>query len=59
MQIEHHLFPQLPRHQLHAVAPRVRALATKHGVPYTMLGFFEAIGQCLSALHTMSFAVIS
>jgi len=58
MQIEHHLFPQLPRHQLHAVAPRVRALASRHGLPYTYLGFFEAIGVCLGDLHRMSSALV-
>ena len=57
MQIEHHLFPMLPRHQLHNVAPRVRALAEKHGMPYTQLGFFEAIGVCLGELHRMSTAI--
>lgn len=57
MQIEHHLFPMLPRHQLHKVAPRVRALVEKHGMPYTQLGFFEAIGVCLGELHRMSTAI--
>ena len=58
MQIEHHLFPMLPRHQLHAVAPRVKALASKHGMPYTYLGFFEAIRTCLAELHRMSTALV-
>lgn len=57
MQIEHHLFPMLPRHQLHKVAPRVRAMAERHGMPYTQLGFFEAIGVCLGELHRMSTAI--
>ena len=58
MQIEHHLFPMLPRHQLHDVAPRVKALAEKHSLPYTQLGFFEAIGVCLGELHRMSTALV-
>uniref|UniRef100_A0A8C7NH42 Cytochrome b5 heme-binding domain-containing protein n=1 Tax=Oncorhynchus mykiss TaxID=8022 RepID=A0A8C7NH42_ONCMY len=33
-QIEHHLFPTMPRHNYHLVAPLVRALCEKHGVPY-------------------------
>lgn len=33
-QIEHHLFPTMPRHNYHMVAPLVRALCEKHGVPY-------------------------
>jgi len=53
MQIEHHLFPLLPRHKLRAVAPRVRALAERHGIPYVELGFGEALRYCLVDLsHT-------
>ena len=59
MQIEHHLFPMLPRHQLHDIAPRVRALAEKHGVPYIQLGFFEANWVCLSELHKMSTSLVA
>uniref|UniRef100_A0A4W5M1V1 Fatty acid desaturase 2 n=1 Tax=Hucho hucho TaxID=62062 RepID=A0A4W5M1V1_9TELE len=33
-QIEHHLFPTMPRHNYHLVAPLVRTLCEKHGVPY-------------------------
>lgn len=28
------LFPRMPRHNYHLVAPQVRALCEKHGVPY-------------------------
>lgn len=41
-QIEHHLFPRLPRRQLRAVAPAVRDLCKKHGLPYNCAGFWEA-----------------
>ena len=57
MQIEHHLFPQLPRHQLHAVAPRVRALAERHGIAYVETGFFEALVYCLRDLRRLSTAL--
>jgi len=57
MQIEHHLFPQLPRHRLHAVAPRVRALAEKHGVAYVETGFLEALVHCLRDLRRLSTAL--
>nr|ALE14476.1 delta-6 fatty acyl desaturase 2 [Boleophthalmus boddarti] len=33
-QIEHHLFPTMPRHNYHKVAPRVKALCEKHGIQY-------------------------
>lgn len=34
-QIEHHLFPDLPSNRYAGIAPRVRALCEKHGIPYT------------------------
>lgn len=33
-QIEHHLFPRLPRRHLHTAAPIVRAFCAEHGLPY-------------------------
>jgi len=33
-QIEHHLWPNLPRHHLAAIAPEVEAICIKHGIPY-------------------------
>jgi NADPH-dependent stearoyl-CoA 9-desaturase len=33
-QIEHHLFPTLPPQRLREIAPEVRAVCEKHGVPY-------------------------
>ncbi|XP_051807616.1 acyl-CoA 6-desaturase isoform X1 [Acanthochromis polyacanthus] len=48
-QIEHHLFPTMPRHNYHLVAPLVRALCDKHGVPYQMKtmwqGFADVVGS--------------
>jgi delta8-fatty-acid desaturase len=33
-QIEHHLFPTMPRHNLSKVVPLVREFCDKHGLPY-------------------------
>ncbi|XP_070930584.1 acyl-CoA 6-desaturase isoform X1 [Macaca nemestrina] len=33
-QIEHHLFPTMPRHNLHKIAPLVKSLCAKHGIEY-------------------------
>ncbi|KAJ3597057.1 hypothetical protein NHX12_003457 [Muraenolepis orangiensis] len=33
-QIEHHLFPTMPRHNYQVLAPLVQALCEKHGIPY-------------------------
>jgi linoleoyl-CoA desaturase len=34
-QIEHHLYPDLPSNRLARIAPRVRAVCERHGLPYT------------------------
>ena len=43
-QIEHHLFPSMPRPHLRRVAPIVRAYCATHGVPYTVTGLLESYG---------------
>jgi fatty acid desaturase len=35
LQIEHHLFPNIPAWRYPAMAPRVRAICERHGIPYT------------------------
>mmetsp|Transcript_416 Transcript_416/g.499 ORF Transcript_416/g.499 Transcript_416/m.499 type:complete len:303 (-) Transcript_416:215-1123(-) len=52
-QIEHHLFPQLPRHNLAKVQPMVKDLCAKHNIPYRSTSFTGAIGECLSDFHRM------
>jgi len=54
LQIEHHLFPQLPRHQLRAIAPRVRAIADRAGVPYKEMPFLTAVRICLEDLSVLA-----
>jgi linoleoyl-CoA desaturase len=34
-QIEHHLFPDLPSNRYAEIAPRIRALCERFGLPYT------------------------
>jgi fatty acid desaturase len=43
-QIEHHLFPSMPRPHLRLAAPLVREYCTRHGVPYTVTGLRESYG---------------
>ena len=38
-QIEHHLFPRAPRHNLRKIVNRVRPFCKKHGVPYMSVSF--------------------
>ncbi|XP_032214355.1 fatty acid desaturase 2-like protein FADS2P1 isoform X3 [Mustela erminea] len=49
-QIEHHLFPTMPRHNYHKVAPLVRSLCAKHGLPYVSKPMLEAFGDIVRAL---------
>jgi fatty acid desaturase len=46
-QIEHHLFPTLPAHRCAAVAPEVRALCEKYGLPYTTGTLRQQLGSSL------------
>jgi fatty acid desaturase len=49
-QIEHHLFPTLPRGRLGKVAPRVAALAKKHGEDYQSDTIFKAYARVFRSL---------
>jgi len=41
-QIEHHLFPSMPRPHLRKAAPVIAAYCRAHGVPYTQTGLFAS-----------------
>lgn len=41
-QLEHHLFPRLPRCQLRNISPLVKDLCKKHNLPYRSLSFWDA-----------------
>ncbi|XP_027330454.1 acyl-lipid (9-3)-desaturase-like [Abrus precatorius] len=41
-QVEHHLFPRLPRCHLRKIAPLVRDLCKKHNLPYNCVSFWKA-----------------
>uniref|UniRef100_A0A3B4V6E4 acyl-CoA (8-3)-desaturase n=1 Tax=Seriola dumerili TaxID=41447 RepID=A0A3B4V6E4_SERDU len=49
-QIEHHLFPTMPRHNYHLVAPHVRALCEKHGIPYQMKTMWQGLTDIVRSL---------
>uniref|UniRef100_A0AAQ5ZJB4 Cytochrome b5 heme-binding domain-containing protein n=1 Tax=Amphiprion ocellaris TaxID=80972 RepID=A0AAQ5ZJB4_AMPOC len=49
-QIEHHLFPTMPRHNYHLVAPLVRDLCDKHGVPYQMKTMWQGLTDVVGSL---------
>ncbi|CAI9153605.1 unnamed protein product [Rangifer tarandus platyrhynchus] len=49
-QIEHHLFPTMPCHNYHKVAPLVKSLCAKHGLPYVNKPMLKAFGDIARAL---------
>lgn len=51
-QVEHHLFPHLPRHNLRKVSGMVKALCDKHDLPYVSVGFWEANRMLFKTLKT-------
>ena len=50
-QIEHHLFPRLPRPHLPLAVPIVRSFCERHDLPYTVTGLGESYAQTLRHLH--------
>ncbi|WP_460812363.1 fatty acid desaturase family protein [Nocardioides salsibiostraticola] len=50
-QIEHHLFPSMPRPNLKHVQPIVRAHCAAYGVPYTELGLFASYAVVVDYLN--------
>nr|AGG69480.1 fatty acyl desaturase 2 [Argyrosomus regius] len=51
-QIEHHLFPRMPRHNYHLVAPMVHALCEKHGIPYKVKTMWRGLVDVIRSLKT-------
>jgi fatty acid desaturase len=50
-QVEHHLFPSMPRPNLRRVQPIVREYCAQLGVPYTEVGFFTSYRIVISYLN--------
>lgn len=50
-QIEHHLFPSMPRPHLRLAQPMVRAHCLSLGLPYTETGLIESYRQALGHMH--------
>ena len=53
-QIEHHLFPNMPRNRLKNARPVIRAFCADHGVTYHETGFWRSNREILSHLHAVS-----
>lgn len=55
--IEHHLFPDLPPNRQREVAPRVKEIVTRHGLPYHVTPLGETAALLLKALTGLSIPV--
>ncbi|XP_061165492.1 acyl-CoA 6-desaturase-like isoform X1 [Saccostrea echinata] len=49
-QIEHHLFPTMPRHNLYKIQPIVQSLCKKHGIPYQMKTLSQSFVDIVKSL---------
>jgi fatty acid desaturase len=52
-QIEHHLFPNMPRPNLRRAQPLIRAFCHHHGLAYTEASLFGSYAQAVRHLHTV------
>jgi fatty acid desaturase len=52
-QIEHHLFPSMPRPSLRRAQEPVRAFCAEQGIAYHETGFFASYAQVLRHLHSV------
>lgn len=54
-QIEHHIFPDLPSNRYPELAPRVRALADRYGLPYNTGSLSRQFGTTVWKILRLSF----
>jgi fatty acid desaturase len=52
-QIEHHLFPNMPRPNLRHAQPLVRAFCAQHNLPYTEATMFGSYAEAIRHLHSV------
>jgi fatty acid desaturase len=50
-QIEHHLFPNMPRPNLRRAQPLIRAFCERHGLDYTEASLFGSYAEAVRHLH--------
>ena len=56
-QIEHHLFPDLPSNRYPEIAPRVRALCARYGLPYNTSSLSRQFGSTVSNILRLSLPI--
>jgi linoleoyl-CoA desaturase len=53
-QIEHHLFPDMPSNRYAEVAPRVRELCERYGLPYTSGPLYKQYAGVLATIARLA-----
>ena len=53
-QIEHHLFPNMPRNRLKKAREVVKAFCAERGIPYHETGFWRSHREILGYMHEVS-----
>ena len=56
-QIEHHLFPTMPRNNLRLAQPHVRAFCEAHGIAYSETGVIQSWREILGHFTEVSRAL--
>ncbi|CAL1695623.1 unnamed protein product [Somion occarium] len=54
LQVTHHLFPRLPRHNLREASMLVKEFAKEHNLEYAEFGFFEGNGEVRGVLKQVA-----
>jgi len=53
-QIEHHLFPSMPRNNLKKVQPIIKEFCRTHGIPFHETSVMQSHREILGYMHKMS-----
>lgn len=56
-QVEHHLFPMVPRQRMNALSKEVKLFAQKHNLPYQCENYFKCIGLLQDRLYDVAMAM--
>jgi fatty acid desaturase len=57
-QIEHHLFPSMPRHNFHKIQAKVQEICEKHNVKYHVTDFMSGTKEIMQRLqHVSEYAI--
>ncbi|NRB41313.1 MAG: fatty acid desaturase [Pseudomonadales bacterium] len=55
LQIEHHIFPDLPANKLHQIQPEIEAICAKYNIQYSKASYFKSAWLCMKNYTRKSF----